>query len=358
MQALDGPLLSCAEVEFLGHKAALLPQIMSTVAALAPSGSRIADVFSGTGAVSAALRGSGYLVDANDILPLCVNWAKARLLVSRTPRFAGLESDLGNLGPKPLETVISHINGLEPRRGWITENYTPVARDLSGVQRQYFSARNGEAIDAAREQISGWSRKLTEGEHALLLAMLVTAVMEVSNTAGTYGSYLKKWKACALRPLVLRAVYPGRGSASGHRVTADDALTAAAETQASVVYADPPYTKRQYAAYYHVLNSLILNDHPSLTGSTGLPEWQRWSSDWCYSKRAPGELEKLVASTSNKALVLSYSSDGHIDHDSIIDIMSTNGRVSFMEITRKRYKSSIIQQESHPVIERIYVVHR
>ena len=40
------------------------------------------------------------------------------------------------------------------------------------------------------------------------------------------------------------------------------------------VYLDPPYTKRQYAAYYHVLETLAYGDEPEVSGVTGLRPWE------------------------------------------------------------------------------------
>jgi adenine-specific DNA-methyltransferase len=182
--------------------------------------------------------------------------------------------------------------------------------------------------------------------------------VRVGNVAGTYGCYLKDWKPRALRPLALEPVRPGPGRGDGHRVTCQDAERAVAETDAELVYADPPYTKRQYAAYYHLLNTLVGDDDPPLTGATGLPRWQRWASDWCHARRAPAALDRLVAKSAAPVLVLSYSSDGHIPHATILDVLTTYGRVEQVELERRRYKSSRLAHKAPTVVERVYVVRR
>lgn len=345
-------------MEFLGNKTALLPEITRIVGAHVPPGGVVADVFSGTAAVSTELRRAGYAVHANDLLPLCGTWARAALLGLPTARFAGLVPLLGDLGDDPYARVIDHLDRLDPVDGWVTRNYTPAALATAGVERRYLTIANGRRVDATRETVRAWRPLLTEPEHAMLLASLVSAVLTVSNIAGTFGCYLKEWKPRALRPLALVPGPLGTGRADGHRVTCADAERAVAETPADLVYADPPYTKRQYAAYYHLLNTLVGDEDPALTGSTGLPRWQRWGSDWCHARRAPEALDRLAAKTAAPVLVLSYSSDGHIPHERILEVLGAYGVVRVVEAERRRYKSSRLVHRSPTVLERFYVMAR
>jgi adenine-specific DNA-methyltransferase len=345
-------------VEFLGNKTSLLPWITGAIRAEVPSGGRVADVFSGTAAVAAQMRAAGYSVHANDVLPLCVTWARARILAPSTPSFEGLRDEIGLGDGDALEAAISHLNGLPGEAGWVTQNYTPASKETSGHERMYLTETNGAKVDAIRREIHRLQPWLTEPEYSLLLTSLVAAVSAVSNVAGTYGAFLKTWKPRALQPIVLKPVRAGLGSGEQNLVTSTDAEIAGAETDADLVYADPPYTKRQYAAYYHLLNTLVQDQDPSLTGSTGLPNWRQWGSDWCYSRKAPRALENLVAKCAAPKFILSYSSDGHIPHPTIMDILNTYGRAQFLNSDYRRYKSSRLDHRSSTVTERIYVVSR
>jgi len=341
-------------VEFLGHKASQLPAILQAVrAAIGPTG-RVADVFCGTAAVSAALRASGYQVDANDTLALCTTWAEARLLTPKAPRFEGLSLR----GHGAYEAVIGVLNGLRPVEGFVWRTYSPASGTTDSTARMYFTEQNAAKIDAARRQIREWEPALTRGEHSLLLSSLVDAVGRVSNIAGTYGCYLKEWKPRALHPLCLRPVRPGSGRSVGHRVTRGDAVLAAAESSADLTYADPPYTKRQYAAYYHVLETIVLDDEPTVTGSTALRPWRSHASDWCYRRRASTALDQLVAKTSSPFLLLSYNDDGQIPHDTVLDVMSSYGTVAFSEFPQRRYRSSALPHRGATVQERLYLLSR
>lgn len=47
-----------------------------------------------------------------------------------------------------------------------------------------------------------------------------------------------------------------------------------------LVYLDPPYTKRQYASYYHILETVALGDEPEVKGVAGLRPWKNLASDF------------------------------------------------------------------------------
>lgn len=341
-------------IEFLGHKASQVGAITEAVGgAVGPRG-RVADVFCGTATVSAALRSAGYTVDANDTLALCTTWAEARLQAPRTPTFAGL----GLRQDPRYPALIEILNGLPPVKGFVWRNYSPASRRTASVARMYFTEDNAAQIDAVRKQIREWEPALTRGEHSLLLACLVDAVGKVSNIAGTYGCYLKEWKPRALHRLRLLPLRPGPGRSVGHRVTRGDAEIAAAQSSADITYADPPYTKRQYAAYYHVLETIVLDDEPAVTGSTALRPWRSQLSAWCYRSRATAALERLVAKASSPFLLLSYNDDGQIPHETILDVMSSYGAVQFSEYPQRRYRSSRLPHRGATVQERLYLLSR
>jgi adenine-specific DNA-methyltransferase len=79
-----------------------------------------------------------------------------------------------------------------------------------------------------------------------------------------------------------------------------------------LVYLDPPYTKRQYASYYHILETVALGDEPQVEGVAGLRPWKDRASDFCYKARALNTLSRLVQGLNARRVLLSYSSEGHI----------------------------------------------
>jgi adenine-specific DNA-methyltransferase len=346
-------------MEYLGNKAGLLSHVVAAV----EGGERrrrlrVLDAFCGTSVVAKAMRNRGHFVHANDHLALCAAWASAALLVPNRPTFVGLERSVLPPSSRPYEHLVTQLNSLPPVKGFIARNFSPLSAQRAGVERRYFTVDNAGRIDAIRGQIKAWESELTSGERGLLLSTLLAAVIGVSNTAGTYGCYLKGWKPKALQPLLLRPLQLPVDNHVSHEVTCKEALSVAAEAEVDVLYADPPYTKRQYAAYYHVLETLVQDDEPELVGSTGLRPWQSQASDWCYKRRAPGALEALIAKACAPRIVLSYSEDGHIDHEFILELLRMHGSVAYREVKQRRYRSSQLPHKGTELTERIYSLER
>ncbi|GMO53227.1 MAG: hypothetical protein Pg6C_19490 [Treponemataceae bacterium] len=108
--------------------------------------------------------------------------------------------------PKGLSACGTVLNPATNKNAKITEgfffkNYSP-----GGSGRMYFTAENAGKIDYFRLKIEEWKNRelLTQNEYNYLLAPLIETVSDISNTAGVYGAFLKKWdpraffKACAV----------------------------------------------------------------------------------------------------------------------------------------------------------------
>lgn len=350
--------LPALATEYIGNKRALLDFVARTVVEESGSGSQdILDLFSGTGVVSAAFKNLGYAVTANDHLATCFNLTSAVLLNHGAPGFAGIAASLADSAPADdaYAAVLDHLNHLAVTPGGFAhKNFSPASALDIATERRYFTEPNAQKIDAVRDQIAAWRPLLTDAEHALLLSDLVRAVSAVSNVAGTFGCYLKQWKMRALSPLVMRPSGFVDGRRDGHEVLSLEANEAVLQAKTRIIYADPPYTKRQYAAYYHVLETIVRNDKPVLTGSTGLRNWETHASDFCYKRRAVGALEAILGVMECEHFFLSYNEDGQMEHDQILDVLGQHGRVSYREMSLRRYKSSALPHKGPNVAERIY----
>ena len=347
-------------IEYIGNKAQLIDRIWRAMRGhLREETKGFADLFCGTASVSHFMRARGFRVTANDSLLLCATFAEAALLTEIPPIFAGL-ADAGLLegaAHSRYAELLRILNGLPPVEGFMFRTYSPASLDHGASEaRMYFTKKNGGKLDAMRRQIAQWRPHMTTAEHAFLLVDLVKAANRVSNIAGTYGCYLKDWKSRALHPV---EVTESQLSFNGPRgeVFRQDALDLAAQVDAEVIYADPPYTKRQYAAYYHLLETLVAGDEPEVTGSTGLRPWAHAASDFCYRRKAPGALHNLVRNLRGSPdFFLSYNEDGQIHHGEIIEILGERGKVTVHEFALRRYKSSNLTHKGRQVTERLYHV--
>ncbi|WP_187334916.1 DNA adenine methylase [Novosphingopyxis iocasae] len=347
-------------IEYIGNKAQLVDRMWECMRGhLREKPKGFADLFCGTASVSQFMRARGFRVTANDSLLLCSTFAEAALLTEIPPSFVGL-AQAGVLVAPPkcrYAELLRILNGLSPVEGFMFRTYSPASlRHGANEARMYFTEENSGRLDAMRHQIAQWRPDITTAEHALLLVDLVKAANRVSNIAGTYGCYLKDWKTRALQSVV---VTESRLSFSGPRgeVFRQDALDLVQKVEAEVIYADPPYTKRQYAAYYHLLETLVAGDEPKVTGSTGLRPWEHAASDFCYRRKAPGALRDLVLNLKEGSdFFLSYNEDGQIHHDEIVKILSERGKVTVNEFALRRYKSSNLPHKGRQVAERLYHV--
>jgi len=293
-------------LRYIGSKARVCDDILDIIGR--PTMGRFVDVFSGTGIVGRGALLRGWEVWANDYLPSSAIITAAHLFSIEDVPF-GKKGGYGK--------AIEMLNSVEGTDGFVYREYSPSGCSLSGQVRKYFAVENARKIDGIRQAIGAWFRKriISQKEAELLIADLIEASNRVANISGTYGCFLKELSPAALRPirLVERSLHPvGRK----FRVTSMDAFLMRVKNS-DVIYLDPPYTKRQYAAYYHLLDTIALADAPQVSGVTGLRPWRHKSSPFCFKKQALSALMELIGKMGAKRVALSYSSEGHISLDSL-----------------------------------------
>ena len=180
-------------MRFIGNKETIVPKIreLLTRKGLTGRGLVLFDAFCGTGSVADELKDSFDLI-VNDIMNWSVLFAKGRL--------HSADCTFEYLDYNPFD----FLNGnARKRHGFIYRNYSP-----GGSNRMYFTPENAARIDYFRWQIEHWliNEEITEEEYAFLMASLIESVSSVSNTAGVYGAFLKKWDARALKKIQLLPV--------------------------------------------------------------------------------------------------------------------------------------------------------
>lgn len=303
---------------YIGSKSRLVDQIASFMGTPG-DGSFFVDAFCGTGVVAEAAASLGWDVRINDHLHSAVISAQARLISHDQASFS-------NIGG--YTKAIEELNSIAPIEGYIWRTYSPASASFCENERRYFTQRNAARIDAIRAKISEWrgAGQISETEQVLLIADLFGALNRVANIAGTFGCFLSKWTKqsqgeIALRPRELKST-PTRVE-----VSVGDVFQVKNHAQ-DLVYLDPPYTKRQYASYYHILETVALHDQPEVQGVAGLRPWQDLASDFCYKSRALKTLSSLLKTLQAERVLLSYSSEGHIGMQEMKSELSKLGRFS------------------------------
>lgn len=310
-------------VRYIGSKARLAQGILDVIAESGLTSGRFVDGFCGTGVVSLEAANRGYSVLANDAL-------YSSALITESSLICQSEIDFSYFGS--YENAVSTLNSLQGSEGYFWHTYSPSSFDRCGIERRYFTEDNAKKIDSIRKEISIWKSKGLIGcsEERLLLANLIVAANDVANTAGTYGCFLKKWTTHSFSDLKLSPT-DLRIDRVDHEVITGDVFSLDTDPT-DIVYLDPPYTKRQYASYYHIAETIAYNDEPHVDGVAGLRPWKHNASPFCYKSKALIALTDCISGLSAENVFLSYSSQGHVSLDDLISRLSSFGTVLVYEL--------------------------
>lgn len=288
------------------------------------------DAFCGTGTVSDGLKGIYDLI-INDNLQFATTFSKGRILAS--------ECKFEKLGFNP----ISFFNGnKETFIGFFSKNYSP---KLSN--RMYFSDYNAGRIDFFRNTIEEWydNKYINDDEYSYLLGCLLESISRVANIAGVYGAYLKKWDPRAVKEIIFLPIESS--SCDNTPVILEsynkNLIDIIADVKCDILYLDPPYTKNKYSVQYHLIETLIRNDNPKLKGLTGTRDLFWVSQAWSTPNAVEIEFENVIANTTAKYILMSYSSAGIMSKEYILNVLRRyceEETIDFKEIKYKKYRNS------------------
>lgn len=333
---------------YLGNKTKLADWIVSEIAGVLPAGSRIADPMCGTASVSLALARAGYDVTASDALTFPVVHARTRLLAKKAPEFDVFGGYAG---------ALEWMRSIEPSAGYFSREFGAGGSPANGrASRLYFSAENAAHIDGVRAGILELEAagSLSELEHSVLLQHLLLATNKVANISGTYGYFRKTLSSTALRSLSFEPLV-FEDTIGAHTVLQGSVEELASSLDTDAVYLDPPYTKRQYAGNYHVLETLAREDEPIAAGDGGLRPWMDQASDFCYRRSAGVAFRATMERLNARHVFISYSEDGQVTGEELLSILGDFGKVAVHEQPHLRYRSNAGVKDGS-VLERLYHV--
>jgi adenine-specific DNA-methyltransferase len=301
-------------MRFIGNKELIASEISDLLEkkGLLYKNLTLLDAFCGTGSVSDALKGSFNII-ANDILSWCVLYTRGRLCAN--------DCNFGKLGFDPFDFFNANDDKI---KGFFFKNFSP-----GGSKRMYFSPENAARIDYFRSKIEEWKDVdlISDVEYCYLLSCLIESVSDVSNTAGVYGAFLKHWDSRAKKPIEFSKVDTKNVEHRNIAFYNKKIENIISEIKCDILYIDPPYTQNQYGTQYHLLETLVLNDDPSISPITGSRSTAPMRSDWSKEYKAHILFDRILAKTKAKYILFSYNNDG---------LMSK----SFIEASLKRYGKS------------------
>jgi adenine-specific DNA-methyltransferase len=359
-------------MNYIGSKHSLLPEIQIILDDHHVPAQGIAlDLFAGTGAVAQLLKARGHVTYANDWQRYSYVTTTAFLAFNHFPEFEPLlgsdsweEGVAGESLPVEIPTysisgrdslpaelpcaqVVGYLDGIEGKSGPFYEAYCQGGQ----ARRMYFSRKNGLRIQAIRDAIEGWEEQglLCPGEKAWLIACLIESADRVANTAAVYGAHLKhvKRSACRRMRMVALRPTPSPHPAGRHRVFCQDGLALLdrlADTKINLIYVDTPYNHRQYAANYHILETIARWDVDQFEprGATGLREAEELRSDFCLRRSVEDAYGQLFSRLRCDYVVLSYNEEGLLGKQTLSALFHEFCTdVDFREIERKRFRADI-----------------
>lgn len=359
-------------IPYIGNKRKLLRLIAQAIqAADVPPAATFLDLFAGSGVVSRMAKQMGFRVWANDWEPYSQIINRCYIANNAAPPFAALGG---------YERALQTLNELPGREDWITRHLCPASDAAYDIHRDrlFYTRANGMRIDAIRLQIGAWRERgsMDADEEACLLAPLLYQACYVSNTSGVFKGFHNGWggqTGTALhRILSDLTLSPARFQDNGqqNRVYRQDALVLAQQlrdenTSVDIAYLDPPYNQHPYGSNYHVLNTITLWDAPPLTEKIEGRNKAAIRVDWRTDRRSAynhrSEAEKayraLLQTLNARRILTSYSTDGMIPLEKMLEICTERGQTTFVCQNYKRYRVSSQRFSHKPVnVEFVLVV--
>lgn len=329
---------------YIGNKTKLLPFIINKIKKMIGNNGIVADIMAGTGAVALELKKQGYSVIASDVMTYSYHHLVTNLQLANYPNFKGIEDRIKKeYDCEPYINVLNYLNNLQPKNGFFFREFSPLGTPINGTPpRKYFTAENAAKIDAIRECINSWiqNNEISNKEESLLKHTLIMAVNEVANISGTYGYFLSSFKNNSMNAIKLKPVELYKDNSGGHTVMHGFAENIAGLITADLCYIDPPYIKRQYAANYHILETIARGDFPDAVGKSGLRDWWDQHSKLCTKTKGLQSFTKIMTEIHCDNFLVSYSEDGLFSLEQLEECFSKIGKVEVQKIDYSRFKSN------------------
>lgn len=348
-------------IPYLGNKRKLLLLIGQAMEQTGVTGGLFVDFFAGSGVVARFAKQSGFQVFANDWEPYAQVLNHAAIACNKMPPFAAL----GGAG-----AAFAALNAAPPLEGYVTAHLCPRS-DVSpdpDTERLFFTRANGMKIDAMRERIERWQAegRLGGDERAVLLAALLYWVSYVSNTSGVFKGFHRGWggatKTALYRICSEITLRPPAFHDNGreNRAHQQDAQALAASLRAGgmaadIAYLDPPYNQHPYGSNYHVLNTVALWDKPDIVPYRDGRNKSAIRRDWRTERRsaynhgtALTAYRRLLETIAARHILTSYSTDGNMPLEALLQAAAERGRISCLTHSYKRYRVSSQRMSARP----------
>ena len=347
-QATENPAyLTDQIITYIGNKRALLGFIEEAVqVVLKELGTEkldIADLFSGSGIVSRFMKKYAMNLYANDLEPYCETINRCYLANREEVDFDVLN--------KYYSEITTKLDTKPLKKGFISELYSPEDdSDIKAGERVFYTTRNAMYIDTARQLIGS----VPEPYRTYLLAPLLYESSVHTNTSGVfkgfyknshtgigqYGGNAKNALQRIMSDIELKLPIFSNCSCNVH-VMRDDANNLASELPpVDLVYIDPPYNQHPYGSNYFMLNLINSYERPKdISKVSGIPKnWNK--SQFNKKQEAADSLSELCGNLDTKYLLISFSDDGFISREKMVEMLSAIGDLRVMDREYNTFRGS------------------
>ena len=316
-------------IRYMGIKTNLLEELVPAIQEITPKNGVVLDLMAGSNAVSYALK-EFFTVYTNDVQEYSYTISKAVI-----------ENQSENISSKTAEKEL--FNNIQENLQ--NSNFNFFEKTYSDT---YFSHRQCKYIDSIRYAISKLDN---EYKKALYLFALMCAMCKVQSTPGHFAQFMPKDHPRIIPLQKMDIYYEFLEKCNNY----SDLYFNKNENKAfcgdykelfkknighiDTIYLDSPYSQEQYSRFYHVLETLVKYDNPTVNFKAKYRD-NRFQSDFCYKSKVKQEFANIMGfCKQNKInLVLSYSNKGVLDYNELANLC--NDYFSSVKLKKINYNHS------------------
>lgn len=322
--------LSVGNRRYIGCKAKLADWIMQTIDSEVQDVNSFCDIFAGTAIISELALRKYEKVIINDFL------------YSNNIIYKAFFEN-GDVDIQKISKILSLFNNIDTSS--LEDNY--FSKNFGG---KFFDLPNARKIGYVRDYIEQQKDFFSEKEYCILLTSLIYSIDRIANTLGHYEAFIKK----EIKPRELKIELINYQKYDSVSIYREDSNHLARQISSDLVYIDPPYNSRQYSRFYHLYETLVKWDNPTLSGTAMKPAPENMSV-YC-SSRAPQAFEDLILHLKTKYIVVSYNNTYHskssssrnkITLEKINTILSKRGETKVFEHSHQFFNAGKTYFNNH-----------
>ena len=299
------------------------------------------DVFSGSGIVARLLKQYSHTLYVNDLELYSKIINSCYLSNIREKEYFEIKYILSQLKQKIRHNL---------HDGFITKLYAPKDdKHITSKDRVFFTKRNAQYIDTARQEISLLPYEIQK----YFLAPLIYSASVHNNTSGVFKGFYKNKLGIGQ--------YGGEGKNALQRILGnielempvfssffsqvyilqEEAHTAITDIPyVDFAYLDPPYNQHPYGSNYFMLNLIANYQEPrEISKVSGIPkEWNH--SKYNQKSKAQETLFSLIENIRAKYVLISYNSEGFIEYKEFVKFLSSLGELEILSIDYNTFRGS------------------